>query len=439
MKVRLFTVAALIGLASGVLAEVRWGQVEIAFFRVRNESGQMVDLPTKGIVLPVRMERINARPIGQPRPPVSFQGNLENPLATLVYENDRGTNYFYDPDGPSALDDINILPSGNGQWWSALTLGVNTAFGNSVRVMNRQLGWERFTAGRGAGVSAFDQIVFDVGWVFQPTQFPPGSWKYTIPIQSYWAQIPGWNMPRVPNGLIYFAQEWRAYHTMGEGAFLTGDFSPVFSGDGDPTVGFSLDGYYNDWDPAPNGIFDETEYDYFGGPPNQANFLMSLTVQQAGTTDVVRPTSVSIFRGRANGGNVGSLHFVDQNYYKVNAGLVLNANESPVTIIAEGFSSTANLTALSVDLMSKVNSAGLLQKVDLYNFVTNQWVNIDQRNATMTDTRITVGAPGTARDYVDAANGNIVRMRISYKPFGPVTQAVWGCSIDLGNWLATHP
>ena len=130
---------------------------------------------------------------------------------------------------------------------------------------------------------------------------------------------------------------------------------------------------------------------------------------------------------------------MDQNYYKVNAGLTVNANEAPIQIIAEGFVSTPNLTALSVDLMSKVNTAGLLQKVDVFNFTTNQWVNADQRAAPTTDTRVTIGVPGTASQYVDAANGNIVRLRISYKQTGPVTQSVWGCSIDLGNWLATHP
>lgn len=437
MSNRFLPVLALFGLAAGAMAEVRWGQVEIAFFRVRGEDGRMVDLPTKGIVLPVRMERIKARPITEHVPP---RVNNETPLppaARLVYSNDLGSNYFYDPDGASQLDDINILPEGNGELWYDLTVGCNTVNGNAVRVMNRQLGWQSYVTGRGTGVQAFDQLVFDVGWVFQPGQFPPGTWKFTIPIHNYWAQIPANNRPRVPNGLIYFAQEWRAYNTQGEGAFLKGDFSVIFSGDGDPTVGFSEDGYWNDWEPT-DGIFSETEADYFGGAPNQANFLMSLTTGQTGVTDTIKPTSVQLFRGLPGGGNVGSWHFVDQNYYRANKGFVVNSNEAPIQLIVEGFSSTAALTGLSLDMMTQVNTPGLQQKLEVFNFVTNQWVTADTRSAPTVDTRITVSAPGTPSDYVDVPNGNVVRMKVSYKQVGPVTQSNWGCRVDLGNWLATH-
>ncbi|MBS1721711.1 MAG: hypothetical protein JSS66_01760 [Armatimonadetes bacterium] len=439
MSNRFLAVVASLFLAASGFAEVRWGQVEIAFFRVRNEAGQMVDLPTKGIVLPVRMERINAHPVGQGGP-ASFSSFFEEPLATKVYENHRGTNNFYDPGGPSALDDITILPSGNGQWWSDLTLGVATSIGNpSVKIMNRQLGWTTFTAGRGAGVSAFSNLVFDVGWVFQPGQFPVGNWEYTIPISQYWSQIPPSNMPRVPQDLIYFAQEWRAYNIFGEGAFLTNQFSPIFSGGGPPTVGSSEDVYWNDWDPQPDGIFDETEQDYFGGSPTEANFLMVLNTQQSGVQETVRPTSVTLFRGVANGGNVGSLHFVDQNYFKAKKGVTLNQSEAPIQMICEGFASTGNLTAMVADVMSKVNTTGLTQIIEMYNFVSNQWVLVDQRAATTTDSRLTVGAPGNAAQYVDTANGNIVRMKISYKVTGPTTQTNWNCSVDLQNWITTHP
>jgi len=424
-------------LAVSAFAEVRWGQVELAFFRVRTEDGRMVELPTKGVVLPFRMERIKARHSSQARPPVASLSQPVFPQAQLVYKNNIGTNYFY-PGGSSALDDINILPAGNGEWWYDLTLGVHTEFGNSVKIMNRQLGWQTFVSGRGNGVQAFDNLVFDVGWVFQPGQFPAGDWTYTIPIHNYWAQIPNNEKPRVPNGLIYFAQEWRAYHIFGNGAFLEGDFSPMFSGDGEPTVGSSSDTFWYDWDPT-DGIFAETEQDFFGGPPNQANFLMTLTTAASGVTDVVRPTSVTRVRGMANGGNVGSFHFVDQNYYKVNKGITVNSSEAPIQIVAEGFSPSASLTSLALDIVTQVNTPGLQQRVELFNFATNQYVLIDQRAAPTTDTRYTIGAPGAPNDYVDVPNGNVVRMKISFKQIGPTAFSNWGCRIDLGNWLATHP
>jgi hypothetical protein len=439
MSIKYLTVVALLGLAAGAFAEVRWGQVELAFFRVRGENGQMVDLPTKGIVLPVRMERIHASPNGKSVRKSGAGGGTVFPTAQTIYQNDLGTNYFYDPDGPSSLDDINIIPNGNGQWWHELTLGAATENGNSVKIMNRQLGWTTYVQGRGPGVQAFDNLVTDVGWVFQPGQFPPGAWKYTIPIYQYWALIPDWNKPRVPSGLLYFAQEWRAYDINGNGAFLTSQFSPVFSGDGDPQIGFSLDNFWPDWDPVPDGIFSEDEFDYFGGPPNQANFLMTVTSQSVGVTEPVRPTSVSLSRGTYISGNVGSFHFVNQVYYQANKGLVMNQTEAPIQIILEGFSPASNLTAMSLDVVSMVTTSGLQQKLELFNYQSSQWVQVDVRAAPVSDTRITVGAPGTPTDYVDVANGNVVKMRISYKQTGPTAILNWGCKIDLANWLVTHP
>ncbi len=438
MSNRFLFLLALLGLAAMASAEVRWGQVELAFFRVRGADGRMIDLPTQGVVIPVRMERIQAHSYKQPKPPAQNNIHFLAPAVSEVYKNDLGTNYFYDPGGPSALDDVNILPVGNNQWWYDLTLGVYTSTGNSAKIMNRQLGWTNYVQGLGHDVQAFSNLVFDVGWVFQPGQFPAGSWKYTINIHNYWSQIPDYNKPRVPNGLIYFAQEWRAYDLLGNGAFLTNQFSPVFSGDGDPQIGFSDDQYWNDWDPV-DGIFAEDEVDYFGGPPNQANFLMDLTTQQGGVTDTVRPYQVSLFRGKANGGNIASLQFIDQNYYKALKGIVANGSEAPIQIIMDGFVSTTNLTALSADIVTKVSTPGLSQIVEMYNFVTNTWVQVDQRTAATSDTHLTIGAPGTASDYVDPTNGNDVRLKISYKQVGPVTQSLWGCSVDLGNWLATHP
>lgn len=436
MSNRIFATAALVAMAACGFAETRWGQVELAFFKWRGDDGVLREYPTQGIVLPVKMERIEARPYFMPRK--TGQSHDFSFQATKIYENNRGSNNFYDPDGPSSLDDLFPLPSGNGQWWSDLTLGVATSTGNSVKVMNRQLGWSSYVQGRGDDIQAFDGLVFDVGWVFQPGQFPAGTWQYTIPIQQYWSMIPDWNKPRVPNGQIFFAQEWRANSLNGEGAFLQGTFSPIFSGDGGPTVGGSEDVFWNDFDPAPNGIFDETEADTFGGPPNEANFLCTINSAQSGVTDVVRPFSVTVNRGKLTGGNLASVQFVDQNYYRVNKFVITNASEAPVQVTCEGFATTG-LTALALDVMSAVTTTGLKQKLEAYNFTTGQYVQVDDRTATTSDTRLTVGVPGNPNDYVDVPNGNIVRLKISYKPFGPVAQASWGCKIDLANWLATHP
>lgn len=447
MTKRILALVALVSLASGAFAEVRWGQVEIAFFRIRGADGQMIDLPTKGIVLPVKMERITVTP-KFPLPHTYSQGETNIfPQVNEVYKNDKGEGtYFFDPNGPSSCDDLTILPSGNGQNWYDLTVGVYTVNGNPNRkVMLRQLGWNNYVSGLGPGVSALQGLVFDVGWSFQPGQFPPApdastAWKFTIPIHNYWAALQlDNNMMKAPQGLIYFAQEWREWNAQGEGAFIINDFAPVFCGNGDPTIGSSTDNYINDWDPQPDGIFDETENDYFGGPPSEANFLVDLTTQASGVNETVYPDSVTLFRGSYQGGNNASFKFIDQNYYRANKGFVANPTENPVQIILEGTVSTANLTGLSIDVVSSFSNNSFDQIIDAWNYTTSQWIQVDRRHVGLSDAHITVGVPGVAAQFVDAAHFNVMKMRISYKQTNFIPNPVYGCKIDLGTWIASHP
>lgn len=438
---RFITALMAIVLGATAMAEVRYGTVELEFFRMKDQEGRIVDYPTQGVVLPVRFERISARPVGSPKGPkqVLMNGGLEYPENVTIFRNDRPSNLFYSPLMASALDDWTTLPSGNGKWWYDITLAVHASQGNTVRIMNRQKGWTRYIAGRGAGVSAFDDLVFDVGWVFQPGQFPAGDWQYTIPIHQYWSILNLQNnVPRVPNGLIYFAQQWRAYSTNGEGAFLDGQYSVVFSGDGDPQTGSSGDQFWYDYDPAPNGIYDETEADWFGGPPNQANFMARVTVQDTGVQEILKPTSYIWRRGFHAGGNVGSLHNVDGNYLRANRGVTPLPNDPPLQLEVEGFASTQNLTSISIDLVSSANTAGLQQKVYFRNFTTNTWVIGDTRNVSTSDQRIVVAAPGNPSDYVQSG-GNTVRALVTFGSTGPIAQPNWQGSFDLLNWITTKP
>ena len=436
-------------LSAASFAEIRWGKVEIAYFKVRGDNGQMISLPTNGIVLPVKMERISASP-RQPQQH-DYKPPLEEffPTATLVYQNDKGNGtYFYDPFGPSACDDITILPSGNNQNWYDLTVAVHTYNGNPTRkVLLRQLGYNTYVAGRGAGVSALDGLQFDVGWAFVAGQFPPdpdpdgpgsSSWKFTLPIVNYWG-ILGSNVPKAPNGLIYFCQQWREYNLTGTGAFITGDFSPVFCGGGNPTIGSSADNYINDWDPAPDGIYDENENDYFGGSPNEANFLTTINTQNAGVQEVVRPGTMQILLGANGGGNIGSLYFVDANYLRINRALVPNLVVPSISVQLDGFVSTSNLTSLSLDVASSFTNGSFHQLLDAYNFSTASYVRVDERAMTTTDQRITIGVPGTPSQFVDVPSGNVMRMKISYKQVSIVPTPSYGCKIDLANWITTHP
>lgn len=429
MKLWSLCLAAL-GLATSGLAQTFHGTAEVVYGRYLDQDG--VVRHVGGFTIPVTFERIDARPAGTPRHNRGA-GDAELPADTTVYSNDRGTNYFYTPEMASALDDVRIIPAGNNQKWRLLTLGVNTTR-TSGRVMLRLRTWRNFVSGLGAGVNAFTTELWDYGIGIETSQFPgPGAYKYTLPLYTN-SLID----MRVPNEQCYFSQQWREYNIFGEGAFLVNQMSPIFSGDGGPTIGSSDDIFWYDWDPAPNGIYDETEQDYFGGAPNEANFLLVATIGQSGTLETLRPTFYQWFRGVHVGGNVGSLHFSDDNRLQGNRGVVANAQEAPIQLVIESFASTTNITSMSLKVESMVTSTGLQQELQLFNFQTNQYVSIDTRAATLSEQTINVSVPSNPQQYVEPGS-NTVRAKILYRKVGPTSAGNWGCRIDLANWEVIRP
>ncbi|MCC6403788.1 MAG: hypothetical protein IT207_07240 [Fimbriimonadaceae bacterium] len=423
---------AVLCLAGTGLAQTVYGTAEVVYGKHRGPNGEWQHVG--GFEIPIVIEKITARDVSQPVPPKKT-GLFDYlvPQDTIIYNNDRGSNYFYTPEMASALDDVFIISAGNNQKWRTLTLGVNT-LRNSGTVMLRLRTWQNFTAGRGAGVSAFDLELWDYGIGINTSQFPsPGAYKFTLPLYSD-NRI---NM-RVPANQCYFAQQWREYHVLGEGTFLEGEMSPIFSGDGEPLIGTSQDLFWFDYNPAPNGIYDETEQDWFNGTPNEANFLLTAAIGQSGTLETIRPVTYQWFRGQHVGGNVGSLHFSDDNRLQGNKGIVINQNEAPIQLVTEGFASTNVINSMSFNLESMATSVGLQQTVELFNFVSGQYVLLDTRNAPTTDTTISVNVPSNPGQYVESGT-NVVRAQVTYKAIGPTSISNWGCRVDMGTWDIIKP
>jgi hypothetical protein len=427
MRLFLLAVAALCGFGVAT-AQTFHGTAEVVYGRYREADGTMRHVG--GFTIPITFERIEARPAGTPRKNLGGHG-LEQPQDTTVYMNDRGTNYFYTPQMASALDDLMIIPAGNNQKWRLLTLGVNT-LQTSGRVMLRLRTWRDYVGGLGGSVSAFYTELWDYGIGIETSQFPgPGAYKFTLPLYTN-SLID----MRVPNQQCFFAQQWRVYNIFGEGAFLSGVMSPIFSGDGPPTVGSSEDLFWYDWDPT-DGVYTETEQDWYNGPPNESNFLLAATIGQTGTQETWRPTAYSWLRGVHVAGNVGSLHFSDDNRLQGNRGVVANLAEAPVQLVVDGFASTSNLISMSFRVESQVTSTSLQQEIQLFNFNTGQYVSFDTRAATQTDQTVTVNVPSNPQHYV--ASDGTVRAKILYRKTGPTSIANWGCRVDMAVWDIVRP
>ena len=444
---RLIIFVALAVAAVPVLAqEVVLTEAYIAFKNVRNPDGSITS--SQGGFLPIRIEAIkasdmahgknqrgrqrrdNARPsrgFGSPRP-VSAQG-------IVVYQNDAGP-FFFGNQTQSALDDLVFITGSEQKAWTVVSFGVHLSTANrSGNFLVRWQGWQTFVSGRGEGLSAFDNPIpfFDFGFYLNRGDFAAGSDSFLVTVDL--SLIP---LATVPNLICYFAQQFREPNVVGfppredgEGPFT--DVWNVFTGGG-PQVGSSQDIFFFDTLTA-DGIYDETEADNFGpGNEGKANFL--LKVQVAGETLNLPPGTFQWIRGSLQSGNLGSLWQIDANYNVAQAGFTLFLGEPPAQLVVETFVSRTDATGIRFDVTARVNTPGLNQRVEFWNFITNSWDTVSDGPATTSDST-TFSFAAVPAFYVDGSL--VLRAKVSWYRTGFTLLWPWTVTVDQVHWVIVYP
>ncbi|MCB8933425.1 MAG: hypothetical protein M9921_00615 [Fimbriimonadaceae bacterium] len=408
-----------LGSRSGTKGEIQSfsGVMELTFGMVRRADGTYQS--AQGMKVPFHAVRVKAstKP-GQVNP-------HGGPYASAIgYKNDIDGTYFYTgPEFPmpSALDDAVMVSSSNGQPWTNMTVGYHVE--STQQVILRWIVHDSFVSGRGAGVSAFSGVLADFGGFYA---FPStGDWKITFDIS-----IAG---VIVPDGSFYFASQIRAPVASGEGAFMP-QFWTMFSGGG-VTSGSSEDLFYYDNDPQPDGIYDETEAENFGGPPGLANLL--LVVETGGTISEAFPFNYTILAGQYVDGDFIDLWIVDGSSLKVRQS---NASETiyPISVIIEGLSPVANITSLKFNLDAFVNQQGNELKVSLFDYSTNHWVEIARRAAPTTLVPLSWTIGSNPARFVNASTRRM-RARFEWRPVAAETTVPLFATIDRATWHVGRP
>lgn len=392
--------------------EIRQGYIELTHGYVIKNGHQV---PVAGIKLPYTAKRIVARDIHDASWIVN--SNHDANMQGNPYKNDNGDGtYYITTDNPSCLDDIQLDGTGFGAPWKWLQFGVDCR--SSQQFLVRWRMYHNFVQGRGPGVSAFDNEQADFGGKLT---LGIGTWNLTVDVS-----IIGFASQ---DGTLFVAQQFREPLNNGEGAFNDA-FSTVFSG-GTPSIGSSEDICFLDM-PAHDGIYDETEVDYFGGPPNEANFLWGVTT--GGTSWTRNVTGITVERGQYLSGDQNDLLDSDDFYYQVQDGP--HNGLGPVSIIMTSQAPSTNLTSYTFVVEASANNPSFsTQVVELFNYSQNKWVVKDVRPTPLTDQSVLVVAQPTPSQYVNPSNRQI-KTRIRYfgklpikhgspRPTVKVDQAVW--------------
>ncbi len=157
------------------------------------------------------------------------------------------------------------------------------------------------------------------------------------------------------------------------------------------------------------------------------------------TTTIVNVDDVNVIRGTLSSGSVSDLDNSDDALlcYQAAASLLDRDRKKSVQIVVNGVLPSDDPLGLSIRLESRVSLAGLTQKVELFNFSTQSYEEVDSRNASLnTDSVVELDLNGDISRFVELGSG-AVRARLSYSGGSTISRG-WSACIDQWIWVSTQ-
>jgi hypothetical protein len=147
------------------------------------------------------------------------------------------------------------------------------------------------------------------------------------------------------------------------------------------------------------------------------------------------PTSMIVNPGTVLTGGLADLIYSDDSRVQAQPRLVFSTSGYPLQMVVEGSTPWTAPSVMRFRVESSAPSA-ISQRIELYNFSTGQYEELDVRSSTPTDTVVEVEATGNLTRFVETGTGK-VRARVGYRATGPVLSFPWTASIDHTAWTIT--
>jgi hypothetical protein len=141
------------------------------------------------------------------------------------------------------------------------------------------------------------------------------------------------------------------------------------------------------------------------------------------------PTAFSWVRGLPMSGNLASLAADDGNYLVARSGPVFVPGEAPAQLEVDTVAPSSVVYGIDVSLVGKVNTPGLAQRAEAWNYVTGTWVLLGQLAPGSFDGTQTVAFPGNAANYLEPGT-NRVKVKFSWFRTGAIIVNPWTVSVD---------
>lgn len=187
-----------------------------------------------------------------------------------------------------------------------------------------------------------------------------------------------------------------------------------------------------------SAIWTDGQFTYVVGQAGRAWPGLTEAIMWVGPVGEVtlQPTGFSLFRGVGLSGGLAQLVNSDDLRFTAKRGLVQGSQESPITLRIDSLAPFDTASEFKIGLEAQVNSSGLVQRIDLYDYTINNWVNVDARAAsTDADGDVTITATNPNRFIQPGTRA--VRAQVRFQPMGPSQSRTWQAKVDRVRFLLT--
>ncbi len=209
-----------------------------------------------------------------------------------------------------------------------------------------------------------------------------------------------------------------------------------YVGDGDPSPFWIL----TDNTPSETGsgqiaafafvdkILSAEEIADLGGPKSEGIFVEQPPANR------FHPQSFSTVRGLLVGGQLPDTFESDDSYLRYRPGLTLMSSEPQVWVAFESTLGSDSPAALNVAVEASANTFGITQTIDMFNWTTGRFSEIDSRDASFNIDSVACAAVlQDVTSFVQSGTG-LVKARIGWRASGLVLLYPWTVRIDEVVW-----
>jgi hypothetical protein len=152
-------------------------------------------------------------------------------------------------------------------------------------------------------------------------------------------------------------------------------------------------------------------------------------------TVVVAPNSVNVAPGIIIAGGLSELATSDDSRMTCRPGAVFVNSQFPVTMTVEGILAVQTPSVLKFKVEAQCTSTNVNQRIQMYNFSTSQYDDMDLRACTVSDqvVEVTAANPG---NYVEPVTKRVVAT-VSFKAYAAIFAYPWIGGVDQAVWTVT--